>query len=355
MRLQLGIILACLTLAGTAASDAQEREDGAGDATARLLVYDDNDATTVVTSIADVDATLPGAISIGAHTVLDAVSSASVDVVSAATGRWQENRVEVGARAVVPVAGSNLTVGTVRSQENDWLSHTASLAGSRELFQKNTVLSAGYGFTRNKIGRAMDPSFERSLLSHSAEVSVGQLLDRKSRGGIAYSFQALSGFQSSPYRYVAASDGTTVPERHPDKRRRHALSAFVLRSLTPRASARIDYRLYRDDWGIASHTGTVRFSVELSKRVSAALDGRLYNQSQADFYRASYPTSFRFMSSDRELASMWNVGGNAQLGLQLGPLKLDARVGAIRYRFRNFPRLPRRVALLAGGGAKVEW
>ncbi len=85
MWLQLAVVLACSWLAVPALG--QELEAGDGSATSRVLVYDDNDATTVVTSIVDVETQISGDVSVGAYALLDAVSSASVDVVSAATGR----------------------------------------------------------------------------------------------------------------------------------------------------------------------------------------------------------------------------------------------------------------------------
>jgi hypothetical protein len=78
-------------------------------------------------------------------------------------------------------------------------------------------------------------------------------------------------------------------------------------------------------------------------------------QNQADFYRESYETSLRHMSNDRELATFWDVGGSTDVSVAFGPLSADARVGAIYYKFDNFPKLRRRTALLAGGGAKVVW
>tara|TARA_R110002096_G_scaffold434832_1_gene658029 strand:+ start:3841 stop:4896 length:1056 start_codon:yes stop_codon:yes gene_type:complete len=351
MWLQLGIVL----VVSLSAASALAQESGDGHADSRILVYDDDDATTVVTSIASAETILPKEVTVGAYAVLDAVSSASVDVVSAATGRWTENRVEVGATVAVPIAGTTLSMGANRSQENDWLSHTVSTGVSREFFERNTIVTAAYAFTRNKVGRAMDPNFEESLRAHSAEISVGQLLDRQTRAGVAYTFQALNGFQSSPYRYVAATDGASTPEIHPETRKRHALSAFALRSLTPWLSSRLAYRLYRDDWGIWSHTGSVRLAMEASKHIRLALDARMYNQSRAEFYRGSYSTSFTYMSRDRELASFWDAGGSGEITAELGPVTLDARLGAIRYRFRNFPSLPKRIAILAGAGAKVTW
>jgi hypothetical protein len=334
---------------------AQDVAPGEGQATSRLLVYSDDDSTQVVTSTVDAQVAIPGNVQIGTHALIDVVSSASVDVVTAATGRWDENRVELGARAGWEVADVGLSVGYTRSQENDWLSHSIVVGGQKELFARNTVLAGFYSLTLNTVGRASDPNFERSLDAHNGEVSVSQLVDPKTRVGAAYTLQVLSGFLSSPYRFVVASDGSRGPERHPDSRVRHALSASVVRSLTRSLSGRAAYRFYLDDWGIRSHTVSLRLAAEPHRRVLVGIEGRGYIQNRADFYRGVYPTSFRYMSFDRELSTFWDAGGIADAQVTVGPVIADAKVGVIYYKFDDFPALPDRTALIAGGGAKVVW
>lgn len=353
MWLQLALALCVIALAAPAV--AQEVEPGDGQATTRLLVYSDDDATSVVTSAVDASAVLPGRVTLGAHALVDVVSSASVDVVSAATGRWDETRVEAGARAQTILQDTQLGLGYTRSQENDWLSNAVFVSASRELFQKNTVVSASYGLTLNTVGRASDPNFERSLDSHSAEAGVSQLIDGKTRVGGAYTLQVLSGYISSPYRFVSATDGTRVPERHPDSRIRHALSAFVVRSLIDQLSGRIGYRLYSDDWGIRSHTISARLAFEATDWLMAGVEGRAYLQNRADFYRGTYDTSYEYMTFDRELSTFWDAGGTADISASLGPVTADLKVGAIYYKFDDFPALSNRTALVAGGGARVVW
>jgi hypothetical protein len=354
MRLQLVILLA-VGVSLPSSSRAQESERELVEAAAQVLVYSDDDATTVTTAIVDVDATLPANVTLGAHALVDAVSSASVDVVSAATERWQENRVEVGGRGAVSLSQVDLSVGYTHSQENDWLSHAVALGASRELFQRNTRLSIGYGLTLNTVGRAMDPNFERSIDSHSAEVGVSQLLDPKTRLGGAYTLQYLKGFLSSPYRYVVAADGTRVPERHPDRRIRHALSGYVVRSLHRYLSGRIGYRFYADDWGVFSHTGSLRLAAEPLPWMVVGVEGRGYVQNRADFFLGQYQTSHRYMSFDRELANFWDAGASTDIAATWGPVTATAKVGFIYYRFKNFPALEKRTALVAGGGLKAVY
>jgi len=352
----LGILLPLVLLAAIESNSyAQEREVGEGEVHTRTLVYDDDDATTVTSNYVGADVTLPAKMVVGAYALVDSVSSASIDVVSAATTRWEEDRVEVGASVGGIVSGQEFSLGVVRSEENDWRSLSVQIGTAREFFQRNTRVSAAFGFTSNDVGRAMDPNFEESLTAMSLELGVGQLIDKKTRVGAAYSFQGLSGFQSSPYRYVSTLDGASVAELHPDSRLRHALSGFAMRSLHESTSVRIGYRLYRDDWGIWSHTATLGLRFAFAKYFGASLDTRLYQQNRADFYRNNYQTTRRFMSFDRELSTFRDTSVHAGLTAKLGPVLFDVKAGVIRYRFRNFDPLPKRRALLLGGGLKLLW
>ncbi len=353
MRLQLALLVGALLQSSPARG--QEAETGEGQATTRVLVYSDDDATSVVTSTVDAEVALPGQLQVGAHALVDVVSSASVDVVSAATERWDETRVEVGARVAGVVADVRLSLGYTRSQENDWLSHSVTVGANKQLFQDNTVLSGFYSVTSNTVGRASDPNFERSLDAHHAELGVSQLVDRKTRVGAAYTLQLLSGYLSSPYRFVVATDGTRVPERHPDSRIRHAWSAWAIRAVGDFMSARVAYRIYADDWGIVSHTASLRWAAELGDRLVVGIEGRGYRQSRAHFFRSTYQTSLRYMSVDRELSPFWDGGGIVDIAATFGPLTADAKVGVIHYELADFPGLRSRNALIAGGGATVTW
>ena len=61
------------------------------------------------------------------------------------------------------------------------------------------------------------------------------------------------------------------------------------------------------------------------------------------------------MTADRELTTFWDVGGSAQLAARIGPVVADAKAGLVHYRFAEFRPLPRRTALLVGGGARLAW
>ena len=359
MRLQLAWLALLGILAGPGEVLAQEEETESeawsGQVVSRYLLYADDDATTVSTGIIDATLSLPLQVEVGAHTLIDAVSSASIDVVSAATERWTETRAEAGIRAARDFGGTDFGLGYVRSQEADWASNTFQLGAGREFFQKNFRVESKIGMVLNRVGRASDPVFEEDLKVYFADVGIGQLIDKQSRVGLSYGLQRANGYQASAYRYVSAADGSRMPETHPDERMRHWLAGYGLRELTSFLTARLSYRFYWDDWGVRSHTAKLLLRADISDSVYIAWHARGYQQSDADFYRKGYPEAQVYMSSDRELSRFWNIGSGLSVGAQLGPVLVDAKVALTHYSFKNFAALPTRLATVAGAGASMPW
>src|SRR5258705_81038 len=136
MRLQLIIALALAP--AVARGEGGDAEPGKGDAKGSVAIYADSDKTTVLTSVAEGAVRLPQAVIVNAHALVDAVSSASVDVVSAATSRFTENRIELGTSAQIGFSSSTEgTIGYTHSGENDWQSHAIELGFTRDLARKN--------------------------------------------------------------------------------------------------------------------------------------------------------------------------------------------------------------------------
>jgi len=345
--LQLGVmgLLVCAPALGWA------QDESANTASGRVGVYVDDDATTVITSVVDVGAALGDRVDAGAHALVDRVSSASVDVVSAATGRWREDRLEAGVRAALRALGFSWDAGWVHSWENDWRSQGLSLALRRELAQRNTTVQLSYGLTDNHIGRAHDPTFEEQLTTHTGEVSLTQLWDPRTWVAVIYTFQRQQGYQSSPYRYVSALDGSTQAERHPERRARHAVTLRLVRAIGAHAGWDTSYRVYTDTWGLRSHTLSTALRWQLGDAWDLDLSLRGYLQGDARFYRETYAVSARYMSADRELSRFWDVGRGGRLAWSAGAWRVSASVEGVYYRFINFARLPGRAALVTNAGA----
>jgi hypothetical protein len=355
VRLQLTIALALLCAPAIAVAQVEETEPGDGAVDTTVAVYADDDATTVLTSMLDAKVRLPVAAELDAHVLVDAVTSASVDVVSSATERWHENRVEAGAGVVARLAASDLSLSYTHSGENDWQSNTVLIGLARDFAQDNTTLSLGYGFTDNQIGRAYDPMFERDLTQHGGQLGLSQVLDARTVASLSYTFQRSQGYHASPYRYVTTSAGLARPETHPERRLRHAVALRVLRAIGDSASLDGQYRLYLDDWGIASHTVTAVLTRELGESWDLRIRGRGYYQRAADFYREVYDDPMEYMSADRELSTFWDATAGVKLAWHGERLTLDAKVDGTYYRFLDFARLAGRVAVVTSGGLTWTW
>lgn len=359
MRLQLTLASAtALALAGTPAR-AQDRlppDPGHASVVSKVGAYADDDETTVLTTLVDGEVVLPAHATVGAHALVDVVSTASVDVVAAATRVWHETRYEGGARAGLGLGAADLGLGAVVSAENDWSSLGVRATLGLDLAQKNARLEGSWSTTANAVGRAADPAFEESLRVHSLQLGATQLLDARTLVGASYTLGVLDGYQSSPYRFVTTSDARfSVLERHPDGRIRHALTLRALRALGRHASAEVAYRLYGDDWGVLSHTLTATLRLELGRAWELRLRARAYSQGAAAFFRGWYAQPARYMTADRELSTFWDVGGGPKVAWRSGAFTLDAKVDATTYRFLDFARLGGRVAIVADLGAAVQW
>ncbi len=357
MRLQLVSLAAFLLASGSAEAQEEDVEPGKGTATVRSAIYADSDSTLVATNIVDAEVAATKELRVGAHVLIDQVSSASVDVVTAATGRFDETRWEGGFRGDYALPRKmDLDVGYVSSMENDWRSHAVQVGLSKRLAQDNATLRLSYGGVANRVGRSGDPNFSDSMSVHTGQVGLTQLIDPESLVSVTYFVQRASGFQSSPYRFAATQDLLmVVPESHAATRVRHAASLDYRRYLSSQAALTASYRLYLDDWGVMSHTASVRGRYVPSDAWSLEAWSRGYTQSAADFYEWRYARAQRYMSNDRELSTFWDVSLGGKAEWQQGDLALDAKIEGIYYRFLEFLSLPSRAAIVSSLGVRYQW
>jgi uncharacterized protein DUF3570 len=280
----------------------------------KTQVYTDSDHTTVVSPLVAIsrDAWRGGTLS--ASYVADAVSSASVDVVSNATKKMTDYRSEITAGLSQKLKASTLSASYIYSTENDYESHNVAFGFAQDLFEKNSTLSIGYNFAHNNVGRTGDELFHRTLDVHGIGASWTQVFTRKTIGQVSYTFSYDDGYQASPYRFVpveyaGAMEPSKVPETDPLQRFRHALVAALNQHLGEDSALGADYRIYFDNWGIVAHTIQVRYFITW-KDVTLRLRERFYYQNAASFFRSRYQSLQPFMTADRELSTFWsNVAG----------------------------------------------
>lgn len=363
MRLQLtlGLSIAATAIAGCGGAPAH----GAVSADVRTAIYQDTDRTTIGTGTVAVRGRPSAETTLSARYLLDVTTSASVDVVAAATGRWDEPRHEVMGGAAYSDGTFSASGSYVWSLENDWESHTASGGVSHDLDDHNVTLGLSGSYVHNHVWRASDPNFSREMhvASGSAQlVLVGSPSDIVS---INYGLTWVGGYQASPYRFARIRDPAggplflTAPEVHPGDRYRHTLTVRWNHALDPATALRSHARVYADDWGVASLT--------LGTELRAGIDEwelgfmvRAYGQLGASFYRDVYDQPLRYMTSDRELSSFWDVFAGPLLGWRsesvegLHELRFEVRANGFAFHFPDFSRLPTRfgvVGELALGGS----
>ncbi len=327
------------------------------EADARGGVYHDSDATTIVTSAVAARAWPHERLSISGRYLADVITTASVDVVSAATDRWDEVRHEGSGGLGYKDADRSASGSYIYSVENDWRSHTGVLALAHDTLDHRLTIGLSGSFVYNEVGRADDENFDERLLGGTGNLDTTIVASKRDLVSVTYSLGYASGYQASPYRFVRF-DGPlpgaqiAIAERHPDTRARHAVGARWNHHIEPDMALRSMMRGYVDDWGIAS--GTVGLDYVIGVGVfEMAILSRAYVQKAATFYREVYASELDYMTADRELATFFDVFGGLRLGFDVrdaGPFESihgDVLGKAFYYKFFDFLPLPERYGLIA--------
>jgi hypothetical protein len=345
--------LLCLVLAG-------DPVPVGGQARGAVYVRTDSDHTTVVSPRAHLRQPIAGPrtqldITYG----LDAWTSASVDIRTAATTTVRELRHEASAAVERERGAASWSAGYRLSYEPDYLANSASLAGQVELAQRTVTLSARLFGALDRVGRSGDAAFHEPLRAGGALLGAGFVLTRTTLLQIAYELRGALGYMASPYRFVAiGGDGTCaalaafcLPELHPRRRSRHAAALRLRQALGRKFAVGGLYRFYVDSWGLRSHTAAVDLAFTPRRGLTLALELRSYAQSGAFFYRPTYlsPGTGGYFTRDRELSSL----GSQRLALHAtytrpvgrGALELGALVAGTRIAYDAFVGLSRVGAL----------
>jgi hypothetical protein len=329
----------------------------------KVQVYTDSDHTTVISPVVSAQADVTTDTNVSMAYLVDAVSSASVDVVSQASPReFHDTRHQVSLGLSHAIDTFTARGGYSFSTENDYLSHTIDLNVTDDLDDKNTQIGVGYGVSLNTVGRSGDENFARSMTNHHLAISWTQTVSPKLATQVTYELGYASGYQASPYRFVPirmapdAAPEFWVPETDPDERWRHALVLGANRALAGGSSIQGDYRIYHDTWGITSHTFGVRYFVQLGKRIELRLRERFYTQNAATFYQSFYATPMQYITFDRELSPLWSetFGGKLIYGFNAhfeGELKADL----FYFSYSDFLPLRSRIGANLGLGVSLTY
>jgi hypothetical protein len=211
------------------------------------------------------------------------------------------------------------------SKEYDFTSLGFNALWQHETNQKNTTYSGGVNIELDDldpVGGAPDPLTTlagQSKLSNSESrevvdllFGVTQVIDRSSLFQINLSLSEASGYLTDPYKIVSVVDTAGVPtsqlfENRPDSRSRQSIYAKYKKNLSSKDIFTASYRFMTDDWGVDSNTFDLAYRFKLKSGYYIQPKIRLYQQTEADFYRYFLLDSEavpEFASADYRLGEM---------------------------------------------------
>lgn len=268
----------------------------ADDITLRGNYYRDRN-TRVVQPEADLTKSFSTGTVVGAHYLLDTITSASVAAGVLRDQPFTELRNEVGLSVGQKVGPALLAASYTYSSESDYWANTAALSGTVDLFKHNSTLGLALAWGHDRVAQRMGPTnFAPVGGLDSLHLIAGwtQLISPTALFDVSYDLDVVgfgsldNGYQGNPYRTVLLG-GSPSRESVPHQRFREsvALSANIMvplpSKITPYIAFRPSYRFYWDDWSITSQTPELRIFVPVGP-VEFRVTGRYYTQTAASFW-----------------------------------------------------------------------
>lgn len=143
--------------------------------------------------------------------------------------------------------------------------------------------------------------------STSFHLSYSKILNRFSMMQLGVTLTEKNGYLADPYKAIFNHSAQTLErEQRPDSRTQYAVSTKLRHFKKSWDSAlHFDYRYYRDDWQLQSHTFDFALHKNLTAQWQLIPSVRYYSQEKAEFYEAYYVDSRAdgLQSTDYRLAS----------------------------------------------------
>lgn len=282
---------------------------------------------------------------IQASGAIDIITGASPQVVSNQTGRpvqtitgasISDRRTTSDFKVTRKIGELALAASRAVSNEEDYRSRAFGLEARLDLNQRNTTINAGYGKSNDRVGSADDLTLDERRDTREYLVGATQVLSPLAAVQSTLTFSRGRGWYNDPYKFTLTFYPVGPPALAPDRRPASRDSVAWLtryRQHLPMAHATLqaDYRFYRDDWGVRSHTLEVAWQRELGERWAMRPALRYYTQSSADFYAPEIPRPQpAVLSSDQRLASFGGLSPSLRFIARLDwGLKVEATAGYV--------------------------
>lgn len=268
-------------------------------------------------------------------------ASAAVDIVSGASPALVSN--PGGGEAVQTITGASvqdrrktwdvklsrrigdatIAVSRLISKEEDYISHAFGLEARYDFNQRNTTLIVGHGRANDRIRSTDDPTLDEPRRTREYMAGIVQVLSPVAAVQSSLVVTEGEGWYNDPYKITVTFFPTGLPLLFPDRRPSSRdtvawLTRYRHHYPSAAASLHLDYRLYRDDWGIQAHTVEAAWQQAIDERWSIRPALRYYTQSAADFYS---PTVSRpppqHHSSDQRLGAFGGLSPSIKAILRL--------------------------------------
>jgi len=274
---------------------------------------------------------------------VDAVSNASIDVVTTASP-YRETRHEFGLAADYVYRDAQITFGVMTSHEPDYIANTGSVDVTQEVFGGMTTVSFGFTRANDTVKKHNEPEFQAYAKHWQYRLGLTQILTPRVLMSVNFEALADDGYLASPYR-VARAFGAAVPERTPTTRTGRAVKVRLTGDLGNRDAMHVGYRYFTDTWDIKAHTAEIGYSRYFGADWLVDSWFRYYTQTGALFYSDNATTETLYLSRNRQLSTFNNMGLGGRLSYQLRrvpgsyDVKLNGSYEYTRFKFKDFTDL----------------
>jgi hypothetical protein len=245
-------------------------------------------------------------VSASASYYVDAVSNASIDVVTTASP-FKETRTEYGLGVDWVVRDALITAALSRSDEPDYKASSVGLDIAQDMFGGMTTVTLGFSRGSDDVRASNDAGFREKALHWQYRLGVTQILTPRWLTSLNAELVADEGFLGSPYR-AARVFGATIAERLPRTRSGRAVEWRAQGAVGETGSVRGKLRYYWDSWGLKATT------LELggARRWGEGwlFDGalRVHTQNSALFYSDNASVETTYITRNRQLSEHRTTG-----------------------------------------------
>ncbi|MGH6610484.1 MAG: DUF3570 domain-containing protein, partial [Burkholderiaceae bacterium] len=258
--------------------------------------------------------------------VYDNVSGASPyyhTVLSGASGQGiTDGRIQGDFTVTKYFGRTSVSARAAVSNEDDYRSYAGGLTVRHATPDQNTTFTAGAGYSNDRVFPSDGPQFTRNKSTIDGIVGITQVLSRNDVAQLNFYYAVQRGYLTDPYKALYGID------QRPDRRDQMAgvvrLNHYFDRI---RATARLSYRYYHDNWEINAHTGSLEWAQELPYGFTLTPSVRYTTQSAAYFYYdpvydaalgPPFPPGYAqnpnaFYSADQRLAAFGGISPGIKL------------------------------------------